>query len=46
LKDNPERYKEFNPENGWGNYEVLVGFVSKYLDACYEYPDSDVEVWR
>ena len=46
LKSNPDKYKEFNPKNGWGDYEVLVGFVSKYLDACYEYPDSDVEVWR
>ena len=46
LKNNPERYKEFNPKNGWGDYEVLVGFVSRYLDACYEYPDSDVEVSR
>ena len=46
LKSNPNKYKEFNPDNGWGDYEVLVGFVSKYLDACYEYPDSDDEVYR
>jgi hypothetical protein len=46
LKSNPDKYKEFNPANGWGDYEGLVEFVSKYLDACYEYPDSDVEVWR
>lgn len=46
LKSNPNKYKEFNPANGWGDYDGLVEFVSKYLDACYEYPDSDVEVWR
>lgn len=46
LKDNPNKYKEFNPDSGWGDYEGLVDFVSKYLDACYGHPDSDVEVWR
>jgi len=46
LRSNPEIYKEFNPENGWGDYDGLVNFVTRYLDACYEYPDSDVEVWR
>lgn len=46
LKSNPDKYKEFNPKNGWGDYEGLVGFVSRYLDACYEYPEADVEVSR
>ena len=46
LKSNPNKYKEFNPENGWGDYDGLVEFISSYFDACYEYPDSDVEVWR
>ena len=46
LKLNPEKYKKLNPENGWGSYEGLVAFVKVYLNACYEYPDSDVEVSR
>lgn len=46
LKSDPNKYKEFNPDSGWGVYEGLVDFVSSYLDACYEYPNSDVEVWR
>lgn len=46
LKSEPERYKKFNPENGWGSYDVLVKFVENYLNACYEYPDADVEVSR
>lgn len=46
LKSEPERYKKFNPENGWGSYEGLVKFVENYLNACYEYPDADVEVSR
>jgi hypothetical protein len=46
LRSDPERYKKFNPENGWGNYEGLVSFVDDYLKACYEYPNSDIGVSR
>jgi hypothetical protein len=46
LKMNPDKYKAFNPENGWGSYEGLVRFVSNYLDACYEYPDATIEANR
>jgi hypothetical protein len=46
LKTNPEYFKKFNPENGWGDYDGLVSFVENYLAACIEYPDADVEVSR
>jgi hypothetical protein len=46
LKLDPEKYKVFNPENGWGTYDGLVKFIENYLDACYEYPEAKVEVWR
>jgi hypothetical protein len=46
LKSDPERYKKLNPENGWGSYDGLVKFVEDYLNACYEYPDADIEVSR
>ena len=46
LKSEPEKYKAFNPSNGWGSYEGLVRFVSNYLDACYENPEADVSVSR
>jgi len=46
LKVEPNNYKELNPDNGWGDYEGLVKFVSSYLDACYDYPDADVEASR
>jgi hypothetical protein len=46
LKIDPERYKKFNPENGWGSYDGLVNFVENYLNACYEYPDAIIEVSR
>lgn len=45
LKQDPERYKEFNPENGWGSYDGLVAFVENYIAACEEYPQATVSVW-
>jgi len=46
LRDDPERFKKFNPENGWGTYEGLVSFVESYLDACKQYPDARIKVSR
>lgn len=46
LLAEPGRFETFNPGNGWGTYEGLVKFVSKYLAACEEYPDADVSVSR
>lgn len=46
LKSDPERFKKFNPENGWGNYDGLVEFASKYLAACKQWPNAQVRVSR
>ena len=42
LKSDPDRFKKFNPENGWGNYGILVEFVAKYLEACKEFPETEI----
>lgn len=41
----PTYYRQWNPPNKWGNYEGLVEFVRKYLDACKVHPDADVGAW-
>lgn len=46
LKNNPDKYKAFNPANGWGEYQNLVGFVEDYLKACILNPDALVYVSR
>jgi hypothetical protein len=46
LKSDPDYFKKYNPENGWGNYEGLVKFAENYLKACKENPDAKVEVSR
>ena len=46
LKADPEKYKKYNPDNGWGTYEGLVTFVEKYLAACMAHPDAEVSAHR
>lgn len=46
LRKDPDRFRALNPANGWGSYEGLVEFVQKYLQACIDNPDADVEVSR
>lgn len=46
LREHPETMKKHNPENGWGNYDVLLGAAQKYLEACEANPDAEVSVWR
>ena len=43
LESDPEKYKAFNPPNGWGNYENLVSFCKSALHWCREYPDAVIE---
>ncbi len=46
LRSDPERFRAFNPSNGWGDYDGLVEFVANYLIACEEYPEATVRVSR
>ncbi len=46
LKSDPEHFRTFNPDNGWGSYEGLVQFVEDYLAACKEAPRYIVSVSR
>jgi hypothetical protein len=46
LLSEPEHYKQFDPENGWGSYEGLVDYVYTYRNACWDNPDAEVRVSR
>ena len=46
LLSEPEHFKQWNPENGWGSYEGLVDFVYKYRNACWDNPDAELRVSR
>lgn len=42
----PDRFKKYNPRNGWGSYQTLVDFVEMYLLACEENPLATISVDR
>lgn len=42
LKSDPQRFKGYDSENGWGVYDDFVPWVEKYLGACRQYPDAEV----
>jgi hypothetical protein len=46
MQSDPERFKAFDSPNGWGLYENFVPWIAGYLEACIDYPDADVSVWR
>lgn len=46
LRSDPARFEKLNPDNGWGDYAGLVGFVSRYLEACKAHPNAEVKVSR
>ena len=46
LLSDPEKYKRYNPENGWGSYEGLCDFVYRYRNACWDNPDAELSVSR
>jgi hypothetical protein len=46
LLSDPDKYKTYNPENGWGSYDGLVNFVYKYRNACWDNPDAEIGVSR
>jgi len=46
MENDPERFKAFNPTNGWGSYETFLPWLRRYLKACQENPSALVRVSR
>ena len=46
LEANPDKYKTYNPPNGWGNFDIFVGFCKSVLRTCQENPDAVIEAGR
>lgn len=46
LLDDADRLRDYNPENGWGNYNNLLNFTKEYLVACMENPDAELSISR
>lgn len=43
---NKKEFEQYNPDNGWGNYEGLVMFCADYLQACKDNSDALIRVRR
>ena len=46
MESDPERFEKFNPDNGWGSYDVFLPWVKDYLCACKQYPEAKITVSR
>jgi hypothetical protein len=44
MTEEPDKYKAMNPDNGWGNYEGAMNFLSKILLSCIEHPKRTIRV--
>jgi len=46
MKVDPQHFRQFSAKNGWGMYEDFVPWAEKLLEACKEWPDAEVVIWR
>jgi hypothetical protein len=46
MRAEPDRFRAFNPANGWGSYDAFVPWVEAYLQACRDNPDAEILVRR
>lgn len=46
LKEDPDYYRQFEPDNGWGTYNQFVAWLEEYVRALEENPDAVIEVSR
>lgn len=44
LRDNPEHYEHYMPENRWGSIKTWIEFMEDIIKACEKYPNEIVEV--
>ena len=46
MKAEPGRFKKHDASNGWGTYEQFIPWLEKYLAACIENPEAEIQVSR
>lgn len=46
LEKRPEYFKQFDPSNGWGDYDGLLSFAKDVLKNCKAYPKSIIGISR
>lgn len=46
MRGDPERFRKYNADNGWGTYDQFLPMIEEYLEACKEHPHAVVFVHR
>ena len=46
LVSEPDRYKQFDPPNGWGDYDGFMEFLKELLWICICHPNAYVHACR
>lgn len=46
MEADPEKFKELNPPNGWGDYEGLLKVLRRLHDDCDRASTSVLELWK
>lgn len=44
LRAYSQKYRQFEPENGWGTVETTLEFLDAIRKACEQYPTAVLEV--
>jgi hypothetical protein len=44
MQDRPKAYSAMNPENGWGNSEITLEFLERFVAECASHPKATVSV--
>lgn len=42
FREDPDRYREMNPENGWGDFDSLHLLLTEVLDSFDPFPSARV----
>jgi hypothetical protein len=46
IESDPDRYRQYEPPNGWGTLETTLKFLRDLLHACQCHPRTTVRVSR
>lgn len=44
LKRYSQKYRQFEPGNGWGTVETTIEFLDHILENCKNYPTAVIEI--
>ena len=44
MEEDPQRFREMEPDNRWGSYDGALKWLRSILSACEEYPEASVYV--